>query len=148
MKIRKAKIEDFNEIYKIGLKTKELQVSSDEPFMDKEDLKLRIKNKKHIFLLAEDKNKIMGFILANIEDTDRPLKNKYACMIYLAITPEFRRKGMATILYKELEAKLKSMQITHVYGWANTESDGSIIKFMENQKFKRGHQYLWMDKKL
>src|SRR3989344_636915 len=77
MRIRKAMPDDFEELYRIGLSTKELRVSATEPFMDKDDFKLRIKDKKHVFLLAEADKKIVGFVCANTKDLDRPLKNKY-----------------------------------------------------------------------
>src|SRR3989344_347054 len=121
-KIRKAKLRDFKELYSMGMNTSELRVSASEPFMDRDDFKLRILDKSHVFLLAEDNKKPIGFICANAKDMDRPLKNKYACLVYMAVLPKYRKHGIATKLYDCAIKKLKKMGVTHVYGWADADT--------------------------
>lgn len=91
--------------------------------MDKDDFKLRILDKKHVFLVAENNKKLAGFICANAKDIDRPLKNKYACLVYVVVLPEYRKQGLATELYNECIKKLKKIGITHIYGWADADTD-------------------------
>ncbi len=146
-KIRKANLKDFKELYKLGLNTPELRVSKDEPFMDKDDFKSRILSKRHIFLVAENNEKIAGFICANAKDIDRPLKNKYACLVYIAVLPEYRRHGLATLLYDKCIKELKGMGITHIYGWADADTE-AVQKFLISKGFKAGDKCIWMDKKL
>ena len=148
MKVRKAIPKDFDELYKIGLSTPELKVSATENFMDADEFKGFITDNDCIFLVAEEGKRIAGFILAHAEWVYRPVQNKYACIVYLVVLPEFRHKGIASKLYSECVPKLKMLGATHVYGWANTESDGSIIDFFKKQGFKEGHRYMWMDNEL
>jgi len=148
MKIRPAKLEEFEVLYEIGLNTPELRVSANEQFMDRDDFRQRIQNPQGVFLVAEQEERIAGFICASAKDADSPLQNKYACLVYLVTLPEFRRQGVARELYSECEKKLKELGITHIYSWANIEGDGSIVNFLKGQGFAEGHKYVWMDKEL
>src|SRR3989338_7419832 len=148
MKIRKARLEEFEELYEIGKNTPELRVSATEEFMDKDDFRQRINGPQGVFLVAEKEGKIAGFICANAKDADSQLQNRYACLVYLVTLPGFRRQGVAKKLYTECEKQLKEKGITHFYSWANAEGDGGIIQFLGNQGFAEGHKYVWMDKKL
>ena len=146
MRIRKAALEDFDELYRIGKNTAELKVSATEKFMDADEFQWCIKNPDGVFLLAEVKGRIAGFICANTKDKEI-LKNKYACLVYLTVLPQFQGRGVGKKLYAECEKKLKAMGMTHVYSWANVEG-GKIMEFMRKQGFREGHRYAWMDKKL
>lgn len=147
MNIREARLEDFAGIYEIGLKTPELKVTEEDVFMDKDDLERRISDKNHVFLVAEDKQKLIGFICANAKDKDSPLIDRYACLVYLAVSPEYRNKHVATLLYDACVLQLKEKGITDAYGLVNSESK-PIQKFMEKQGFRTGKKLIWMDKKL
>ena len=148
MKIRPASINDFDELYRIGKSIPELRVSAIEEFMDADEFKLAITGPDDVFLIAEENKRIIGFILAYAKDVHRPVKNKYACIVYLVVLPEFRRKGIATKLYSECIERLKKMGSTHVYAWANVEGKGEIIVFLRKQGLAKGHKYVWMDKRL
>ena len=147
MKIRKATIADFDELYQLGKNTPELRVSATEDFMDADQFKGFITDKNCVFLVAEEKKKIAGFILLHAEWVYMPVKDKYGCMVYLVVASEFRKHGLATKLYSEGIKKLKEMGATHVYGWANAKGK-EILEFMKKQGFAKGHEYIWMDKKL
>ena len=75
VKIRNATLKDFDNIYKIGNETKEFQVSSTEPFIDKDELEYVIQSPKSVILVAEENNKIVGFIYSNAKDIEKPLEN-------------------------------------------------------------------------
>jgi ribosomal protein S18 acetylase RimI-like enzyme len=146
LNIRKTNINDFKQLYSLGLKTPELKVNKKDSFMDRDDFKLRILDKKHIFLVAEEDKKIAGFICASAKDIERPLKNKYACLVYIAVLPEYRKRGIATKLYNECVKKLKRRGITHIYAWADMKS--GIINFLKKRGFDEGKPSVWMDRKL
>ncbi len=146
MKIRKANLTDFKKLYALGLKTPELRVSATEPFMDKDDFKKRINGKNHVFLLAEVRSKIIGFIIANAKDANSPLENRYACIVYVVVSPDYRNRGVATQLYDACMKKLKKLGITHVYAWADMKS--GVIFFLKKKGFNAGKPSVWMDKKL
>lgn len=147
MRIRKATVKDFRNLYNLGLETPELRVSSNELFMDRDDFRLRIVDKNHVFLVAEEGNKTAGFICANTKDADRPLKHKYACIVYIVTSPGFRRHGIATKLYFECAKRLKEKGITHVYALADADTQ-AIQNFLKKSGFKAGEKMIWMDRKL
>lgn len=147
MNIRPASLDDFMELYEIGKSTPELRVSRSEEFMEPKELKWSITNPDGVFLLAEEKQKIVGFVYANTKDIET-FKHKYACLVYLVVIPKSRRRGLAQRLYQKCEKRLKEKNINYLYGWASLEGDGSILKFMQKQGFTEGHKYIWMDKKI
>ncbi|MEK7672771.1 MAG: GNAT family N-acetyltransferase [Patescibacteria group bacterium] len=149
MNIRPATLADFEELYSLGKATPELKVSATEDFMEPDEFKWAITNPNGVFILAETENQKVGFIYANAKDLEEPFeKNKCACLVYIAVKPEFRHHGIAKKLYLECEKKLKEFGISNIYTWANTESDGAIIEFMKKNGYNTGHKYVWMDKKI
>jgi len=147
MKIRKATIADFEELYELAKNTPELICSADEEFMEADTFEAFITDKNCVFLLAESKGKIAGFILAHTEWVNIIVKDKCAYICYLVVAPEFRKRGVATKLYSDCIKKLKSMGATAVYSWANAKGK-EIISFYKKQGFAEGQKYLWMDRKL
>ncbi|MEK6830584.1 MAG: GNAT family N-acetyltransferase [Nanoarchaeota archaeon] len=131
----------MDDLYEIGKNTIELKVSSTEDFISIDELRYSIENPENIFLVAENNNKIIGFIYANSKDKDKPFKDKYACLVYLAVIPEFRRNYIAEKLYFECENRLKEVGINFIYGWANADSN-PIIKLMKKYGFSEGHRYI------
>lgn len=148
MNIRLAKSEDFPILYQMGKQTVEFRVSAREVFMDAGEFKFGITDPNSVFLVAEETNKIIGFVYASLIEHDKPLEKQSACLIYMTVLPEFRKHGIAQKLYTECEKALKLKGVSGIYGWANTESDGAILKFMEKQGFAVGHKYVWVDKEI
>jgi ribosomal protein S18 acetylase RimI-like enzyme len=148
MDVRTAAPSDFEALYQIGLATPELRVSQTEQFMDPDEFAYAIVNPLAVFLVAQTESEITGFIYAHAKDANKPFQNRYACLVYLAVLPGFRRLGIARQLFVRCEERLRELGITHIYSWANSEGDLGIVHFMEQQQFLRGHQYVWMDKKL
>ncbi len=148
MNVRKASLDDFVELYKIGENTPELKVSATESFMGADEFSWAISNQSNVFLVAEENKKFLGFIYASAKDLDKPFVDRYACLVYLVVVPEARNKGVAFQLYSGCEQELKKMGINCLYLWANVEGKGEIVGFMKKQGFAEGHKYVWMDKRL
>ena len=148
IKTRRAEVKDFDALYELGCQTPEFKVSSDNEFMEPEEFVAAIENPSGTLLLAEVDGKITGFIYANRQDLEQAHRTKWACIVYVVIKPEFRKVGIAQKLYDACMMELKNHGISNVYAWANSESDGSILKFMEKNGFSEGHKYVWMDKKI
>ena len=147
-KIRIASLEDFVELYQIGKSTPELKVSATEDFMSEEEFKLAIQNPKGLFLISKNNERVNGFLYATTNDMEKSLEQKWACIVYIAVLPEFQKLGYGKSLYNECEKQLKKRGITNIYCWANGEDDGKVVEFMKKQGLKKGHQCIWMDKKL
>ena len=147
MEIRKATIRDLGQLYKIGRNTPELKVNPHEPFMARDEFRWSITNRDGVFLTAREGNRIVGFAYASAGDAERPMTNRYACFVYLAVVPDFRKRGIARMLYGECTKKLKERGITHIYALANAK-DKPIINFNRKLGLKKGNAFIWMDRKL
>ncbi len=149
MLIRRATLNDFKKLYALGKKTPELQVSATEVFMDEDEFRWAIKNRRGVFLLAENDRELQGFIYASSHDVERTaLPHKWSCLVYLAVAKNFRGRGVATVLYEECLKRLRRRGITHLYAWVRTEHHNGVENFMKKQGFSEGHRYMWMDRKI
>lgn len=147
MIIRKALVSDFKTMYIIGSQTPEMQVNYHDPFMEKDDFRSRIADKMNVFLVAEDNKKIVGFICASTSDRDRPLKDRWACLVYIVVIPEFRKRGVAALLYDACVKELKKTGMTHIYALADGNTQ-AIQNFLKKAGFRTGKKIVWMDRKL
>jgi ribosomal protein S18 acetylase RimI-like enzyme len=146
--VRHAESKDFDVLYKLGCQTPEFEVSSSGRFMEPDEFMFAIENPKGALLVAESGGAIAGFIYANRNDPERAQKTKWACIVYIVVKSEFRKQGIAQKLYDECIKELKGFGISKVYTWANTESDGNIVQFMNKNGFSEGHKYVWMDREI
>ncbi len=87
MIIGRPSLNNFFELYKIEKETKELRVSAVEEFMDPDKFRFCITNRNGVFLIAEEENKIAGFIYSDAKDANEQFEHKYACLIYIAVVP-------------------------------------------------------------
>jgi GNAT superfamily N-acetyltransferase len=63
--------------------------------------------------------------------------------VFLAVRPEYRRRGIGTVLHEELKAHLPR-EVAFVGGYALL--DAPAIPFLERLGYLPGKQYLWMDR--
>lgn len=102
MKIRKATIKDFEQIKKIRTEFYLHQTKLDnlnEPNWIKRGLGIAtskaLKSKRHIFFIAEDKGKIIGYCSGVIDKLPRWLKLKKKGHLYnVFVKKEYRKKGI------------------------------------------------------
>ncbi len=144
--VRVATKSDFHTLYALGKSTLEFKVSSIEAFMDPDEFLSAILNSNGVFLLAEASHELAGFICASYYDIERGPKSTWACLVYLVVAPSFRHQGITERLGTACVRLLKQRGVNHVYAWANTEGNASVIEFMKQRGFKEGHKYLWMDR--
>lgn len=142
--IKPAQQSDLEELYQLALATPELQVSVSHSFMERDELAAAIIYPQGVLLCARLGEKLVGFVYANVGDLEIPLAAHWACLVYLAVLPEYRKQGIANQLAEVCLAELKKRGITNVYGWAR--AGGEIVKFLEKRGFTKGHEYVWMDK--
>ncbi|MBI2476571.1 GNAT family N-acetyltransferase [Candidatus Uhrbacteria bacterium] len=147
--IRSASKQDFDALYELGLTTPEFQVSSSGPFMEPDEFAYAIESPHGVFLVAEsEKEGLIGFIYANRQDPERGPVTQWACLVYLVVKPEYRGRGVAQALYEACVKELKLHDVNRLYGWAEAESNGSIIQFLKKNGFVEGHKYAWMDREI
>lgn len=144
VKIRKATMKDFSKLYSLGSRIPELKVNKHEPFMTKEEFKFAIKNPHGIFLLAEEDEKIVAFTYASIKKRS---SHKIACLVYLAVHPKHRNKGIGKSLYEERLKRLKKRGVKYVYSWIGV-SNKKMQHLAKKQGLKQGKKFFWFEKKI
>src|SRR6187549_2674835 len=115
MFIRKALQEDGDALYALGLSCPELQTNPSQPFMTKDEFVWSIENPNGIFLLAEDDGEVAGFVYANMQDLERPMAERWACLVYLAVAAEKRSQGIATKLHDAVIEELRSLGVKQLF---------------------------------
>ena len=148
MLVRLVTIQDFEAIYTIGLDCPELQTNPTQPFMEPEELRWAIDNPNGIFLLGENDGEPVGFIFVNIQDVERPMPGRLACLVYLAIVQSKRSRGFATQLYAAAVERLRNSGVETLYGWAHAGEHSPIEAFLSRQGFAPGGLYRWYDRKI
>ena len=89
-----------------------------------------------VTLVAERRGRILGFLYATLEETS-------ARIVFLAVLPEYRRRGIGTALHQELKAHIpREVVFMGVYALLNSPA----IPFFEKIGYLPGKQYLWMDR--
>ena len=133
--------EDVDEIIRLGLSTPELHVQSEKPmYYSKEALASFITSPTDIHLVAKVNNKIAGYRLATFNPY---LKEAY--LLDMVVKPEFRRKGIASELYK------KTFEILEAKGcqwmWTLVKEDNTLMQqILKKKGFQKGSKFYFYHK--
>ena len=143
MRIRKATIKDADDLINIGNSVEEFKVDSEgNTFWDKKPLVNWIKSNKDIILIAEDKGKIIGFVMFACHTPTGKTTWENAWM-----HPDYRGKGIIDKLYNKAEIELKKEGTKYIFGLAKPSSKASI-KMQKRLGFDEGLKFVWMGKVL
>lgn len=143
MKIRRAKSSEWNKFYKILNKTPELQVNVKEETYSKNWVKKVITDKKHnLFLVIEENNQIVGFLIAYYL-----LSVKHLFLIDLYIRPNYRRKGIASSLISECEKIAKKLGLKYSFGNVLVNNKKMQV-LMEKFEYNQGGKWYFYGKRL
>lgn len=121
MNIRKAKIEDYDEIVELYKELYDAEKIFDENLTNiynvsekqKEEIQKRIKSRKEIFLVAEEDNKIIGLIDGYIIDNSNHIE-KVGYLDHLCVNKNYRKLGIGENLIEEFSNKMKSKNVTYL----------------------------------
>jgi ribosomal protein S18 acetylase RimI-like enzyme len=140
--VRKAKLSDVPEIYNLGLKTEELEFSSEFPFHEKSELKKFIsKHKENILLVAIVKKMIVGFIYSKILSR----RGDGWCMLdNIAVLKKYRDHGIGTSLLDETCKELKKRKIYYVQLLEEMHHK-KTRKFWKHRGFKEKKIFVWAE---
>lgn len=143
IKIRRAKLKDAHEIYKIGASIRELNFSNKFKFHQKDEIIEFIKKPKdNILLVAEIDGKIMGFLYAKI----LAYGQWGWCMLdNLAVLPKYRKHGIGTHLLKNLYKIMKKHKVHYVHILEDVHRK-KTKKFWHEHGFKEEKIFAWADK--
>ena len=98
-----------------------------EPDIDsaRQELKWAIDDKWPIYLVEENNN-IVGYMLLRIDDC--------VWVEHIYVTPSFRRKGVASLLYNKAEEVSKSIGGDTVYNFVHPNNDG-MMSFLRSKGY-------------
>ena len=135
--VRRAYTCEGERLYTLALAIPELQRSAHRSFHDHDTFAHRLFHVgESVTLVAERRSRILGFLHATIE-------GRTATIVWLAVHPEYRRRGVGTALHHTLREHLPS-GVVSVGTYALL--DHPILPFLERHKYVPGKPYLWMDR--
>lgn len=135
--VRRALRVELDRLFQFALAVPELQASNQRVFMDKGEFnRWLFEVLNTVTLVAERRGRILGFLYATLEETS-------ARIVFLAILPEYRRRGIGTALHHELKAHIpREVAFVGIYALL----DSPVIPFLEKIGYLSGKQYIWMDR--
>jgi ribosomal protein S18 acetylase RimI-like enzyme len=142
--LKKPDPSDYETLYQFALETPELKVSANDVFMDKEEFLYELTRGDAVAFIASNDTEIIGFVLGSIS-TD-PSSVKAATVVYIVVKPNYQGNGIGHALLQACEQAFREHNVVDVHTWANTHSP--VVQLMEKNGFAKGHEYIWMDKKL
>jgi N-acetylglutamate synthase-like GNAT family acetyltransferase len=140
--VRKAKASDVNEIYSLGLKTGELEFSTEFPFHEKAELKEFISHpSENILLVAIVEKKLVGFLYAKILSR----RGDGWCMLdNIAVLKKYRDHGIGLSILNELYRELKKKRIFYVQILEEVHHK-KTREFWKHRGFKEKKIFVWAE---
>ena len=139
--IRKMQESDLKTIHDIGVKVEGLAVSETIRFWTKQKLYGWVTNNKDDELLvAEDKGKVIGFIMSIFHNPTR-----IAIIDNLYVAEEYRRRGIGKDLVKECLKRLKERGLRYIYVTVKKDNKAAI-EFFKSLEFNKGYDFVWMER--
>ena len=143
LKFRIGKVSDSKILLRMLNSSLELQTNEEGNTYTIDWINDTLKDKKrNLFLIAEEDNKIAGFLIAEIW-----VNKRYSFINDTYIIPEYRRKGIASDLMKEYEIRCKRLKIKTIIGLVLT-TNKKMHKFKEKLGYKRGNSFYLYEKRL
>ena len=115
LKIRDAQVEDAQrllEIYSHYVLNTAVSFEYEVPTLEEFSERIRSIKKKYPYLVCEKDGKIIGYVYASAYSERTAYDWTVSTSIY--IDKDFRRNGAGSLLYKELESRLKKMGIINL----------------------------------
>lgn len=131
MNIRKIKTDDIKQIQLLQKKLnnfrKNIFSKENKAFHKRknpEDLLSEKELKKNIiFVVTNDKNKIIGFVIGSLDERKNHKLNKLGYIEELFVKEEYRKQGLAQKLLEELEKEFKKKKCNHMTTHTDAENN-------------------------
>jgi predicted N-acetyltransferase YhbS len=88
-------------------------------------------------LVAEVDGKVVGFILGSASGWEYGIPENVAWIDTLGVRNEYKRKGIARLLFKEMFSMFKKVSVDTIYVFVNWK-DWDLLQFFDKMGFKRG----------
>jgi len=88
-------------------------------------------------LVAELDGKVVGFILGDASGWEYGVPDTVGWIDTIGIHPQYRRKGIARVLFNEMVANLKKVGVVSIYTFLNWK-DWDLLHFFDKMGFQKG----------
>ena len=88
-------------------------------------------------LVAEIEGKVIGFIFGEASGWEYGVPDNIGWIDTIGIDPSYQKKGIGTLLMKELINYMKKVGVNTIYTLVNWR-DGELLRFFDATGFKRG----------
>jgi predicted N-acetyltransferase YhbS len=88
-------------------------------------------------LAAEVNGKVIGFILGSASGWEYGIPENVAWIDTLGVRNEYKKKGIARLLFKEMFSMFKKVGVDTVYVFVNWK-DWDLLQFFDKMGFKHG----------
>ena len=88
-------------------------------------------------LVAEINGKVVGFILGSASGWEYGVPENVAWIDTLGVRNEYKKKGIARLLFKEMFSMFKKVGVDTIYVFVNWK-DWDLLQFFDRMGFKRG----------
>ena len=135
MKIRPINLEDQSQViqciaeFRVEIALLKTKISPLNLKSAEIELKAYLRHNYPVFV-AETDQKIVGYVICKVDDS-------VVWAEHLYVMPDFRRQGLASALYSEVEKLADSLGGDTAYNWVHPNNEG-IIAFLK----KRGYSVL------
>ena len=168
VRIREVQISDaprLAEIYSYYVKNTAVSFEYEAPTAEEFEKRIKNTTEKYPYLICVDDGKVVGYAYAGAYSTRQAYDWTATTSIY--VDKEYRRKGIGTLLYDELEKRLKEQGIVSLLaGVASCEIEDEYLKHESSKfhmskgytqvahmkavgkKFDRWYDLLWYQKRL
>jgi GNAT superfamily N-acetyltransferase len=142
LRIRFAKIDDVEAIFRIGRKSNEFSVSNKIRFYEKDEIAKWVNERENnIVIVAESNSVIIAFAYCKL------MSHHWALVDNFFVMPEFRKIGIGSKMEDFLEKELVKRKINYVSRLVKPDHRNSR-KFLKVKGFKEHDKYIWIDKLL
>lgn len=146
--IREMEIDDLASVYHLG---EELFTSDEFPILyrtwDPYEVTEYFSSDPDYCLVAEDDNRIIGFVLATTIEKEGTAWKKYGYISWIGIDETYQRRKIGRRLYKKLESKLRMDGVRMII--ADTEGNNiRAVDFFHNIGFTSRREHIWLAKTL
>jgi ribosomal protein S18 acetylase RimI-like enzyme len=104
------------------------------------ELKMELAEKRSPIssLVAELDGKVVGFIIGDASGWEYGVSESIGMIDTIGVDPEYQRRGIATVLFKEMVANLKKVGVNKVYTFVAWR-DWGLLKFFNSMGFQKGN---------
>ncbi len=88
-------------------------------------------------LVAEVDGKVVGFIIGDVSGWEYGVPDTVVWIDTIGVHPEYRRMGIATLLFREMVDSLKKAGVENVYTLVK-DSSAELLQFFTRMGFEKG----------